>query len=70
MTPRKNNPNSPNPVFTFRGPAESMRQLDELCRLYGMNRNQLILMLIAKEYGKIEQPTGNIQHLNMTDCLH
>jgi len=55
MSPRKANHSEANPVFTFRGPAEMMRQLDELCQLYAMNRNQLILMLIAKEYGaKIE----------------
>jgi NRPS condensation-like uncharacterized protein len=54
MTPRKNNPNEPNPVLTLRIPAETMRQIDELCQRYNMNRNQVILMLIAKEYGKIE----------------
>lgn len=54
MAPRKANPNEPNPVLTLRIPPESMRQLDELCKLYGMNRSQVLLMLIGKEYGKIE----------------
>jgi hypothetical protein len=57
MTPRKANPTEPNPVLTLRIPLESMRQLDELCRLYGMNRNQLMLMLIAKEYGNKVEPS-------------
>lgn len=54
MAPRKNNPQPENPILSMRIPPETMRQIDELCKKYGMNRNQLILMLIAKEYGKQE----------------
>lgn len=53
MTPRQSKPNEPNPVLTMRVPAETMRQLDALCKLYGMNRSQLLVMLIGKEYGGI-----------------
>jgi predicted choloylglycine hydrolase len=35
----------------MRYPPEILRQLDELCERYGMNRTQVVLMLIAKEYG-------------------
>ena len=50
MTPRKT---ESNPVWQFRAPAESLRQLDELCKHYGMNRTQVVLMLIAKAYGSL-----------------
>jgi hypothetical protein len=55
VTPRKSNPSQPNPVLTLRIPGEMMRQLDEICTTYSMNRNQLLLMLIAKEYAKLEK---------------
>jgi hypothetical protein len=50
MNPRKT---ESNPVWQFRAPAESLRQLDELCKHYGMNRTQVVLMLIAKDYGAL-----------------
>ena len=53
MTPRKAKAET-NPVWQFRAPAESLRQLDELCKRFGMNRMQVVLMLIAKEYGNAE----------------
>jgi hypothetical protein len=53
--PKKSNPaTKPAPVLTLRIPAESMRQLDTLAEICGMNRNQVMLMLIAKEFGKFE----------------
>ena len=50
MTPRKA---EATPVWQFRAPAESLRQLDELCKVFGMNRTQVVLMLIAKDYGAL-----------------
>jgi antitoxin component of RelBE/YafQ-DinJ toxin-antitoxin module len=50
MTPRKANPIEANPVLNWRVPPEIMRQLDELCKSYGMNRSQVLMMLVTKEY--------------------
>jgi antitoxin component of RelBE/YafQ-DinJ toxin-antitoxin module len=54
MPTRKANPAEANPVLTLRIPPEIMRQLDKLCKAYGMNRSQVLMMLISKEYAKVE----------------
>jgi predicted DNA-binding protein len=51
MTPRKTEPTKP---MNIRVPPEIRNQLDELCKRYGMNQTQVILMLISKEYAKVE----------------